>query len=360
MRLILRGSVFVRENEGGGVGTGPPGAAERIAFGANGSPHLPSIVSSAGVRWVDLRRTLTPRYGIVWRDIALCYLFLLLGVLVVAVAEHAARSSVPAAAVAVPAVLWLGYWLHALFLFGHEAAHANLARPRSRNDRVGDWVVWVMFGSTTRNYRRTHMTHHGHLGDHEDTETTYHLCLSIVNMLKASTGLYVLEVLLRKARASAGRPARRGTRSSGTVAGVLASLRSALLHTAVVGGLWLGGSPVAAVTWVAAMGGVFPLLATVRTILEHRRADAPCAADFAVETHGPVNRLFGTGVVSRYFGSAGFNRHLLHHWDPAISYTRFDEMERFFRDTPLAARMDANRIGYGTAVRMLMAEARRG
>jgi hypothetical protein len=51
---------------------------------------------------------------------------------------------------------------------------------------------------------------------------------------------------------------------------------------------------------------------------------------------------------------------LLHHWDPAISYTRFDEMERFFSTTQLAAEMDASRTSYGAAVRTLMAEARRG
>ena len=34
-------------------------------------------------------------------------------------------------------------------------------------------------------------------------------------------------------------------------------------------------------------------------------------------------------TFSRYFGGAGFNRHLLHHLDPSISYTRFDEFERF-------------------------------
>jgi len=335
-------------------------AADRVRTSDNGSPHLPSVVSTTGQRWVDFRKTLTPRYDVVWRDIVLCYLSLLLGMTVAIIAERSSGFPFPVILVAAPVMVWTGYWLHALFLFGHEAAHSNLASTRRRNDRLGDWTVWVLFGSTTKNYRRTHMTHHGHLGDHKDTETTYHLCLSIVNMLKATTGLHVLEVLLRKARASSERSARKGNRSSGTAEGVVASLRSALLHVVVVGGLWFGGAPVAAVTWVVAVSCVFPLFATVRTIVEHRRADAPCAVDFSVEVHGPVNRLFGTGLVSRYFGSAGFNRHLLHHWDPAISYTRFDEMEQFFRSTPLVAEMDASRTGYGAQMKKLMAEARRG
>jgi fatty acid desaturase len=328
--------------------------------GNPGSPHLPSIVSDTGQRWIDFRRTLTPHYGMVWRDIAIGYLFVALGLLGV-MAIQATTESLPTAILAAfPVVIWIGYWLHALFLFGHEAAHSNLAPTRKQNDRLGDWFVWVLFGSTTKNYRRTHMTHHVHLGDHHDTETTYHLCLSVLNMVKALTGLHILEVLLRRATASSERSAREGRPRKGTAAGVLASVRSALLHAAVVGSLWFTGFPVAALSWVAAVGCVFPLFATVRTIVEHRRADAGCDVDFLIELHGPVNRLFGNGLISRYFGSAGFNRHLLHHWDPAISYTRFDDMERFLRTTPLAVELEASRTTYGAAVRMLMAEAWRG
>lgn len=326
-----------------------------VEVGPRGFPHLPSIVGADGVRWVDHRRTLTPRYPVVWRDITSTYVFLLVGVVVAAVAERSGWP--PGALVALVAVtaLWTGYWLHALFLFGHEAAHRNLAPTTKVNDRLGDWFVWLLFGSTTKNYRRTHMAHHAHLGDDGDSETTYHLCMSVLNMLKATVGLHVLEVLLRKAKAE-----RRPTRESGTAAGVLASLRSAAAHVAIVVGLWSAGAPVVALAWVLGVASVFPLLATIRTIVEHRRADAACDVDFSTTRHGAVNRMFGTGTISRCFGSAGFNRHLLHHWDPAISYTRFDEMERFFSTTQLAAEMDASRTSYGAAVRTLMAEARRG
>jgi fatty acid desaturase len=319
-----------------------------VGVGPRGFPHLPSVVSEDGVRWVDYRRTLTPRYGVVWRDITVTYVFLLVGL---ATATAAERFGWPPWVVVAVTAVWSGYWLHSLFLFGHEAAHRNLAPTRRANDRLGDWLVWLLFGSTTRNYRRTHMAHHAHLGDHGDSETTYHLCMSVLNMLKATVGLHVLEVLLRKAKAE-----RKTTRESG----VLASARSAVAHLAVVVGLWSAGAPVVALSWVIGVVSVFPLLATVRTIVEHRRADAACDVDFTTTRHGAVNRMFGTGVIARYFGSAGFNRHLLHHWDPAISYTRFDEMERFFSATPLAAEMDASRTSYGAAVKTLMAEARRG
>jgi fatty acid desaturase len=341
-----------------------------IRIAENGTPHLSSIVADSGERWIDYRKTLTPHYGVVWRDIAIGFTSLVVGILVVVfVGELTGRPVTWIVGVLI--AVWMGYWLHALFLYGHEAAHSNLAPVRRWNDRLGDWTVWLLFGSTTKNYRRTHMTHHSHLGDHLDTETSYHLCMSVLNVLKAATGIRVLEVILFKARISAERRRqRRGGRASGraqgaahgsgTSGGVIASLRSAALHLCVVGGLVRGGEPVAAASWLAAVGCVFPLLATIRTIVEHRRTEAACAVDFTVEVHGAVNRLFGVGLVSRYFGAAGFNRHLLHHWDPAISYTRFDEMERFFLRTPLAAEMNASRTSYVTQARLLTTVARHG
>ncbi|MFE6692130.1 fatty acid desaturase [Streptomyces sp. NPDC057743] len=131
------------------------------------------------MRWIDYRKALPPRYGIIWRDIAACYLSLATGVAVVDLVQQSFGRTA-ACAVAVPVALWTGYWLHALFLFGHEAAHANLAPRRKANDRL----IWLFFGSTTVNYRRTHMAHHAHIGSHRDTETTYQLCLSVVNVLK--------------------------------------------------------------------------------------------------------------------------------------------------------------------------------
>ena len=44
--------------------------------------------------------------------------------------------------------------------------------------------------------------------------------------------------------------------------------------------------------------------------------------------HGEVNRLFGNNFFSRFFGGAGFNKHLLHHINPSISYTKFKDLEK--------------------------------
>jgi hypothetical protein len=104
----------------------------------------------------------------------------------------------------------------------------------------------------------------------------------------------------------------------------------------------------------------FPCATTVRQLVEHRKFKARCQQDFRHEVHGAVNRMFGTGFVARYFGSAGFNRHLLHHWDPAISYTRFDEMEGFLLRTTIAEELESHRTGYVSTMCRLVKDAIRG
>lgn len=56
---------------------------------------------------------------------------------------------------------------------------------------------------------------------------------------------------------------------------------------------------------------------------------ADSKVDYRVVSHGAVTRRFRPGPISNTFGMAGFRLHQLHHWDPAISYTRLDDVERF-------------------------------
>jgi fatty acid desaturase len=324
---------------------------ERERHGLAGSPPLKEIVSHDGVRWLDYRKALAPRYAIVWRDLALCYAAVLAGLAGVWWAQ-AALGRWTALAVVLPAAVWTGYWLHALCLFGHEASHSNLVPSRRHNDLLGDVLVWVLFGSSTVHYRRVHMQHHVHLGDHEDTETTYFKCMSIRSLVEAMTGVYLVEALLRNRRRNADFvvPTERGE--------LWIALRSALLHGTVVGlALWSGRYAVA-LTWVLGTICFFPLFAMVRTTVEHRRLDADCEVDFTRTEHGPVNRMFGDGILARTFGAAGFNKHLLHHWDPGISYTQLSAMERFIETTQLAPELRRSRTSYLRMMRELLAQAR--
>ena len=50
--------------------------------------------------------------------------------------------------------------------------------------------------------------------------------------------------------------------------------------------------------------------------------------------------------LSRFFGAAGFNRHLIHHYDPSISYTRFDDFEKFLLSSPAKSEIDKSKTSY--------------
>ena len=121
---------------------------------------------------------------------------------------------------------------------------------------------------------------------------------------------------------------------------------AAIFNAAIVVGSWVSGHPAVAVAWVLGSLAFRPMFNAVRQLLEHRSEQADPAADYSAVAHGAVNRLFGKGPMASTLGAAGFNRHLLHHWDPGVSYTRLAELETFLLDTELASSMRARRTSY--------------
>ena len=89
-----------------------------------------------------------------------------------------------------------------------------------------------------------------------------------------------------------------------------------------------------AICWCVAMAIVYPFCAAVRQVLEHRDEKANPSIDYATQDHGAINRLFKHDLMGYIFGAAGFDRHLLHHWEPTLSYTCLPELEQFLRNTP--------------------------
>lgn len=327
-----------------------------------GVPEQLSLVADDGTAWREFRKTLAPRYGMVWREIGMIHAAIWSGLAAVCVAD--VKLPIVQSALVVPlAAAWIGFWLHALLNFGHESAHDNLASNRIWSDRLANWFIWPLYGQSAAQYRRVHWQHHLHLGDPHDTEVSYHHCLSPSFLLKTLTGLHLVAAFARHLGAMGRASANSDndvTHPKRSVSELWPIGRSAGIHASLVVGATWAGCWMTALTWCVAVVIVFPFLTAIRQIVEHRRIDADCDRDFTAETHGPVNRLFGTGFISRSFGAAGFNRHLLHHWDPRISYTRFDEMESFLLRTAMRPELDSRRTTYWTVIRELLRSARHG
>jgi fatty acid desaturase len=339
------------------------GSSQETEYSLPGSPELRQIKHALLGNWVDVRPNLRPRYWQVWWEIFLCLLMMISGY-ITHLFLTARFGNVIGLEIGAVFAAWIGFWLNALLTFGHEAAHYNLSPGHARNDLLADWTIWLFFPQTTKTYRKSHWQHHLHLGDPNDTEISYHNCLSPWFLTKALTGIYLFILVIRyvfgqKRKTARFSPAPQAPLPGLKAAALIAPLRALTTHAIFVVTALHFHCYATAVVWVAGAALIFPFLATVRQILEHRSVEAACATDFRQVSHGPVNRMFGKSVFSRFYGAAGFNRHLLHHWDPTVSYTRFDEMEAFFSGTPLSARLVGARSTYLTSLILLTRKALR-
>ena len=287
-----------------------------------------ALCDDAGVTFREFRKRLTPRFGVVWSQLALGYLALGATAFGVVVSADVAPSWLRVAGGA----LGFGFWLAYIQLFFHEAAHYNLAPGRALNDRLANLCVGAIHGLDIEAYRVVHFEHHRRLGTTMDTERSYFDPLNMRFIAEALLGIKAWRVLARRAEVVAAQDAdrRRGT------AARRQRFVAAIIHVAVVGvGLATGEYSLAA-AWVLGTVSVLPLFVSLRQLLEHRSETADAACDYTTRDHGAVNRLFGDGPLASTLGGAGFNRHLLHHWEPQLSYTRLQELEIYLRRTPAA------------------------
>src|SRR5262249_41176793 len=151
---------------------------------------------------------------------------------------------------------------------------------------------------------------------------------------KAAFGVRAVEVIL--ARRSADETAAQAQRDRRAIRQLLIGVT---IHGVIMAGSVLVGWWWAALAWLLGVVMGFPLFAALRQLLEHTSTGADPSTDFRSQDHGAHTRLFEGGVLSKTFGAAGFNRHLLHHWEPQVSYTNLPELERFLEGTEVKSIM---------------------
>lgn len=304
-----------------------------------------ALRNAAGVRLVEFTRKLRPKYSIVYHDIGLGYLALILSCVLTAVLPSL---GVPGLLAAASGAALIGCAIAYLQLFIHEGAHYNLAADRRRSDLICDLLISWMAGTTVANYRLVHFRHHRELGKPDDSEHTYFFALDPLFIVKSLTGWRALEVLLFRRGIQRAPSERRGSRMSWPL------ILGICLHLAVVAvSIALDRWPLA-LAWIGGVTIVFPFFGALRQLLEHRRPDASANADYFQEAHGAYSRLFGDGPIDAVLGGAGFNRHLLHHWEPQLSYTNLPELERFLLETPLRPHLISRRSTYWRTFRTLL------
>ncbi len=309
-----------------------------------GATKRNTLVNSKGIKYLDFKGTLTPKYYLVWLHLLLGYLALVV-IAVAIVGLHTYRPELFPLSVLLGGVL-LGYVIAHNQLFLHEATHYNLTKSRKLNDLLANLFIGSLTGQNVRTYRVVHFQHHRKLGAPEDTENSYFDPLNVRYVIESLFGIRPLKVLYGRMKFTKSQRSKKaeGLAHQEYLTGQL--LVGLLLNgVIVVGALVLNYLPLA-LAWTLGVLVFFPFFGAVRQLLEHRGDHASKATDYHQVPHGKVNRLFGDGPVASTLGGAGFNRHLLHHWEPQISYTRLHDLETYLKDTEFAAIIDKSQSTY--------------
>jgi len=301
-------------------------------FSANFSSKRMALNEETGGKYREFLQTLTPYYGRVWRDIGFGYAMLALTLYAIYLLQFSWWFLL---AIPLGGAL-IGYWVAYIQLFIHEAAHYNLWRDKETSDRLGDIFIAWQVGTSIKDYRATHFPHHQKIGQPDDTESSYFHALTPRFLLETLTGIHALRVFLLRRKSGA----ERGAGKSWTPL-----LRGVAVHLVIIGALFALGAWSSALAWMGGVGIVFPFFATMRQLLEHREP--------AAQGEG-VTRIFGDGPFASTFGGAGFNRHLLHHWEPAISYTRLKDYETYLLTTSMAPVLRERTMTYHQAFMHLL------
>ena len=305
------------------------------------------VADSKGTTYTVFRNSLHPRYAKVFLDIIKGYFFLLLIAAITIYLTHQ-----------FPPFWWIfilisgfivGYIAAYLALFIHEAGHYNIHPSKKTNDRLATIFLCLPFGLSLRSYRKIHWQHHVYLGAPADTEVSYFSALTKIFLLETLTGIHLLRTILRKENNSI-------LTKEQVQQSRLMLLSGFVLHLIILTVAFLTGNWPFAIAWILGFGIFFPFFATIRQILEHRDELAHHASNFYKQPHGKVSRLFVHTLVSSSFGSAGFTLHMIHHWDPLISYTRLKDIEEFLTTCEKTAPViQSSRTTYTRVFKKLMA-----
>tara|TARA_B110000305_G_scaffold236836_1_gene298943 strand:+ start:628 stop:1518 length:891 start_codon:yes stop_codon:yes gene_type:complete len=267
------------------------------------------------------------KYRVVYGDLLIIIFFFLLSLGLSIITELKINNNSKYIFFFISSVL-LGFWFHAFHLFLHEAAHYNLHKNRKINDIIAKIFFIPTLGVKIEDYRKHHWEHHKYIGTTNDTENSYFSDLSIKSMLLSMVPFFLI---LKKGLSSK-------TNSNENPDNDLKIIKSKTLlimitfHATVVGLIFINGFKFTSIVYLFFLVILFPWIAQTRQKLEHRNINATKEIDYKKYNHGEYNRIFSNSFISRYLGAAGFNKHYLHHINPNISYTNFEEYENYIKD----------------------------
>ena len=311
----------------------------------NGSPNFSKVIDDNGLNYYEFKKTLKPKLFRVYFEIAFAFSMVLIGLIssYSLLNENLWINFLNTFAL----TIWLSFWLGAYLVFFHEGAHFHI----NKNKKINDYICNIFFtpfnGMFIKDYRKSHWEHHKHLGTVDDTEISYFNPLNAKNILKVFNFLYLIDTILRYSNNF-----KRNTDKQNNFFKSMIIMFS--FQFVIILLIWFYFSLYTSLAYAFTYLFGLPLREKIRQTLEHRDFDADNNIDYKTEDHGPINRIFYNNFFSKFFGAAGFNYHLLHHWDPSISYTNFEEVKNYLLNTELKYKIEKNSTSYFEALKKII------
>ena len=265
-------------------------------------------------------RELKANYFIVFRDISLGFISILLALILsskIFVDPNYSISFKLFTVLLCSSVI--GFFIANLTLFIHEAAHYNIHSNKRINDYLANIFLCYFIFQSISNYRITHLEHHRNHGTVKDTENSYFNYPSLSFLLKTIFLYRPIKVAFTKIFKN-----NKGHKQTTN----LFIFYALFINMIILCLCYLLGGFLLTASWILGYLSFFPLFGSIRQIIEHRNPSNDKSTDYTKYDHGAYTIYFKNTFFSYLFGAAGFRSHLVHHLEPSISYTNFNEFER--------------------------------
>lgn len=295
-------------------------------------PGLSGITNTSGVTYGDFRKTLKVRYS----QIQLGIVFSFLSIFMLIYLSDKTKNLVLLSIIAI----CLSLTEHRILNVLHEGSHYLLSKSRNFNDFFCNIFAGWFVLSDVDQYRITHIEHHRNLGSEFDPENAHMEKLDLTWLISLFSGFNTLRRMGVRTKSRNNL----GPRAQAKLRHLLVPVIGLLLHALVVVVVYKYLSLHVLILWVVATFVLTPALGILRNLLEHKYVEGVDAAIWyqIVGREKPedvvktvTTRTFTRSLLSRLYGSMGFTRHLLHHWDPSISFANLGLVHNFLLETPL-------------------------
>lgn len=297
-------------------------------------PGLAKLTNSRGETYGEFRKKLTTNYVRILLSVTLTFIIcVFLSFLLIEVTGSLYLS--------ILGIIPLSLIQLRLLNVIHEGAHYLIAPSRKLNDNFCNLISGWFFVVDVDQYRITHTEHHRNLGREGDPENSHMDKLDLTWLASAFSGIRTLKTL--KIRNEIRNQILDNRNESSKKSHKLVPLFGLSCHITILFLISLGDITAGEICWFIATYAVTPGLGMLRNLLEHRYVENvdPTVWEIlidkssSIQTNQATTRTFTKSKLSYLYGSMGFTRHLLHHWDPSISFQNLKKVHLFILDSKI-------------------------